>query len=170
VPPYRTILTITWLFGSNFRPITFLFFVQQLLMNKTQIIEQESSTASDFEFPCNYCFPRADAAPAQPQGRPGKHCVASTHERSMREVHPARVGAERPFRGQNCTGSASPRADAAPTQPQGHSWKHCVASAHGRSTPGSKNGRFWGGEATLRPFLHWQCQLGTVPYTVTKIR
>ena len=31
-------------------------------------------------------FPRADAAPAQPQGRPGKHCVASTHERSMREV------------------------------------------------------------------------------------
>ena len=23
-----------------------------------------------------------------------------------------------------------------------------------------------GGEAILRPFLHWQCQLGTVPYTV----
>jgi hypothetical protein len=32
--------------------MTFLFFLQQLFMNKTQIIEQESSTASDFEFPC----------------------------------------------------------------------------------------------------------------------
>jgi len=41
-------------------------------------------------------FSRADAAAAQPQGRPGKHCLASTHEKSMREVHPAR-GAERPF-------------------------------------------------------------------------
>ena len=27
-------------------------------------------------------------------------------------------------------------------------------------------GDVWGGEAFLRPFLHWQCQLGTVPYTV----
>ena len=41
-----------------------------------------------------------------------------------------------------------------------------VASAHGRSTLRSENGRFWGGEAILRPFLHWQCQLGTIPYTV----
>ena len=41
-----------------------------------------------------------------------------------------------------------------------------MALAHGRSTPGSENGRFWGGEAILRPFLHWQCQLGTVTYTV----
>jgi len=41
-----------------------------------------------------------------------------------------------------------------------------VALAHGRSTPGSENGRFWGEEAILRPFLHWQCQLGTVPCTV----
>jgi len=24
--------------------------------------------------------------------------------------------------------------------------------------------KVWGGEAFLRPFLHWQCQLGTVPY------
>jgi hypothetical protein len=31
---------------------------------------------------------------------------------------------------------------------------------------GGKNGRFWGGEAFLRPFLHWQCQLGAVPYTI----
>jgi hypothetical protein len=28
-----------------------------------------------------------------------------------------------------------------------------------------QNGRFWGGEAFLRPYLLWQCQLGTVPYT-----
>ena len=42
-------------------------------------------------------FPRADAAPAQPQGRPGKHCVASTHKRSMREVEMGGVGVERPF-------------------------------------------------------------------------
>ena len=42
-------------------------------------------------------FPRADAAPTQPQGRPGKHCVASAHERSMRKVEMEGVGAERPF-------------------------------------------------------------------------
>jgi len=64
------------------------------------------------------------------------------------------------------TAGPFPQADAAPAQPQGRSWKHCVASAHGRSTPGSENGRFWGGEAIMRPFLHRQCQLGTVPYTV----
>jgi hypothetical protein len=52
-------------------------------------------------------FPQADAAPTQPQGRPGKLCVASTHERSMLEVEMGGVGAERPFWGQNCTGSAS---------------------------------------------------------------
>jgi hypothetical protein len=86
-------------------------------------------------------FPRADETPTQPQGRPGKYCEASTHERSMREVEMEGVGAERPFWCQLCTGSASPRADGAPTQPQGRSWKHCVASAHGRSTPGSENGR-----------------------------
>ena len=38
----------------QFRPKTFLVFLQQLVMNKTQKnnIIQESSTASDFEFPC----------------------------------------------------------------------------------------------------------------------
>jgi hypothetical protein len=61
-------------------------------------------------------FPRADAAPAQPQGRPGKHCVASTHERSMLEVEMGGVGAERPIQ---------------------------------------------------RPKLHLQCQLSTIPYTVS---
>jgi len=59
-----------------------------------------------------------------------------------------------------------PRADAAPTQPQGCSGKHCVASAHKRSMLEVEMGGVWGGEAFLRPFLHWQCQLGTVPYTV----
>jgi len=40
-------------------------------------------------------------------------------------------------------------------------WRQHMEGAHR-----SENGRFWGGEAILRPFLHWQCQLGTVPYTV----
>jgi hypothetical protein len=32
---------------------------------------------------------------------------------------------------------------------------------------GGGNGRCWGGEVFLmRPYLHWQCQHGTVPYTV----
>jgi len=101
-------------------------------------------------------FPRADAAPTQPQGRSGKYCVVSARKRSMLEVEMGGVwGGEAFLRPKyNCTGSASPRADAAPTQPQGRSWKHCVASAHGRSTPRSENGRFWGGEAILRSFLH----------------
>jgi len=31
-------------------------------------------------------FPQADAASTQPQGRPGKHCVASARKKSMLEV------------------------------------------------------------------------------------
>jgi len=42
-------------------------------------------------------YPRADAVSTRPQGRLGKHCVVSTHERSMREVEMEGVGAERPF-------------------------------------------------------------------------
>jgi hypothetical protein len=42
-------------------------------------------------------FPWADAAPTQPQGRSGKHYVASTCERSMLYVEMGSVGAERPF-------------------------------------------------------------------------
>jgi len=52
-------------------------------------------------------FPRADAAPTQPQGRSGKHCVASRRERSMLEVEMGVVGAKRPLWGHFCTGSAS---------------------------------------------------------------
>jgi len=69
-------------------------------MNKTQIIDQELSTASDFRVYMQATagpFPRADAAPTQPQSRPGKYCVTSRHERSMREVEMGGVGAERPF-------------------------------------------------------------------------
>jgi hypothetical protein len=69
-------------------------------MYKTLIVNQESSTASDFRVSMQATagpFPRADAAPTQPQGRPGKHCVASTHEKSMQEVEMGGVGAERPF-------------------------------------------------------------------------
>jgi hypothetical protein len=77
-----------------------IFFLQQLLfMNKTLIVHQESSTASDFVVMQATAgpLPRADAAATQPQGRPGKHFVASTHERSMQEVEMGGVGAERPF-------------------------------------------------------------------------
>jgi hypothetical protein len=42
-------------------------------------------------------FPRADAAPTQPQGRSGTHCVASPHERSVLEVEMRGAGVERPF-------------------------------------------------------------------------
>jgi len=42
-------------------------------------------------------FTRTDTAQTQSQGRPGKHCVKSTHERSMLEVEMGSVGAERPF-------------------------------------------------------------------------
>ena len=41
-------------------------------------------------------------------------------------------------------------------------WRQHMGGAHW----GAKMGGDWGGEAFLRPFLHWQCQLGTVPYTV----
>jgi len=41
-------------------------------------------------------------------------------------------------------------------------WRQHMGGAH----RGAKMGGFWGGEVILRPFLHWQCQLGTVPYTV----
>ena len=46
-----------------------------------------------------------------------------------------------------------PRADAAPTQPQGRSGKHCVASAQKRSTLEVEMGGVWGGEAFPRPFF-----------------
>jgi hypothetical protein len=58
------------------------------LLNKNQVLRPILSFHAGTAGP----FLRADAAPAQPQGRPGKHCVASTHERSMREVHPAVLG------------------------------------------------------------------------------
>ena len=35
--------------------------------------------------------------------------------------------------------------------------------------PEAEIGRSWGGEAFMRPLLHWQCQLGTVLYTVQQI-
>ena len=57
-------------------------------MNKTQIINLESSTASDFYFPCKPLPgpPPADAAPTKPRGRSGKHYLASAPERNMLEV------------------------------------------------------------------------------------
>ena len=40
-------------------------------------------------------FRRANAAPTQSQGRSGKHCVASTRERSTLEVELGGFGVER---------------------------------------------------------------------------
>ena len=60
------------------------------------------------------------------------------------------------------TAGPFPRADKAPTQPQGRPGTHCVAPAHKRSMLEVGMGGVWGREAFLRPFLHWQCQLGTV--------
>jgi len=42
-------------------------------------------------------FPRTDTAQTQSKGHPEKHCVKSTHERSMLEVEMGSVGVERPF-------------------------------------------------------------------------
>jgi hypothetical protein len=46
------------------------------------------------------------------------------------------------------------RADAAPTQPQDRSGKHCVASARKRSMLEVEMGGVWGGKAFLRPKMH----------------
>ena len=51
------------------------------------------------------------------------------------------------------TAGAFPRADADPTQPQGRSGKHCVASAHQWSMLEVEMGGVWGGEAFPRPFF-----------------
>ena len=59
VRPYKDGATVQYDFYRNlavwlqFRPKIIFFFLQQVSMNKTQITNQESSTASDFEFPCN---------------------------------------------------------------------------------------------------------------------
>ena len=69
-------------------------------MKNSQINNQESSTASDFRVSMQVIagpFPRADAAPTQPQARSGTHCVASAHKGSMLEVEMGGAGAERPF-------------------------------------------------------------------------
>jgi hypothetical protein len=69
-------------------------------MNKTQIINLESSTASDFEFPCK---PLLGPSPElmQPQSNlrvvQGSISVASARKRSMLEVEMEGVGMERPF-------------------------------------------------------------------------
>jgi hypothetical protein len=63
------------------------------------------------------------------------------------------------------TAGPFPRADAAWTQPQDRSRRHCVASAReGSMLKGNWTAKMGGlgGEAFLRPFLHWQCSLA--PY------
>jgi len=97
----------------QFRPKTLVFFLQQLFKYKTAIVNQESSTASDFEFPCKSLL---GPSPKLMQPQP-----------SLRVVQKSVV------------------------------WRQRV-----RGYAGGGNGRFWSGEAFLRPLLHWQCQLG--PY------
>jgi len=84
-----------------------------MFMNRTQIIKQESITASDFEFPCK---PLLGHSPELMQ-----------LQHSLRVVQGSFVWC---------------------LHVRGACW------------------RCWGGEAFLRPFLHWQCQLGTVSYIV----
>jgi len=78
-------------------------------MNQTQIIEQESSTASNFEFPCK---PLLGPSPELMQPQPSPRVVQGS----------------------------------------------IVWRQHMRGASGGGNGRCWGGEAILRPKLHWQCQ------------
>ena len=63
-----------------------------------------------------------------------------------------------------------PRADAAPTQPQGRSGTHCVASAHKGSMLEVEMGGVWGGEAFLRSEAIFALAVPawhrTVPYAV----
>jgi len=53
-------------------------------MNKTQNIDQKSLRPTWVSTQATaWPFPRADAASTQPQGRLGKHFMASKHEGSM---------------------------------------------------------------------------------------
>ena len=62
------------------------------------IVNQESSTASDFEFPCKPLLgPSPELYSPNPASRSFRHCVASAHKRSMLEVKMGGVGPERPF-------------------------------------------------------------------------
>ena len=111
-------------------------------------------------------FPRADAALTQPQGRPGsivwRQLMRGACGRWKWEVLGRRGHSE----------AKIARAVAAPELMQPRPslrvvhgsivWRQHMGGAHW----GAKMGGVWGREAFLRPFLHWQCQLGTVPYTV----
>ena len=107
-------------------------------------------------------FPRADAASAQPQGRPGKHCVASTHERSIGRWKWEVLG--RRGHSETKIALAVPAPELMQPQPSlrvvhgSIVWRQHMGGAH--------RGAKMGGFGAERPFLHWQCQLGTVPYTV----
>ena len=56
----------------QFRPKTLVFFLQQLFKYKTLIVNQESSTASDFEFPCK---PLLGPSPERMQPQPSLRFV-----------------------------------------------------------------------------------------------
>jgi hypothetical protein len=114
--PYKDGATVRYDSDRNlavwpqFRPIPFLFVMQQISINRTQIIGQESSTASDFEFPCK---PLLGPSPELMQPQPGLGVIhrSIVWRQHMGGAHRgAKMGgfwAERPFCGHFCTGSAS---------------------------------------------------------------
>ena len=114
--PYKDGATVQYDFYRNlavwlqFRPKIIFFFLQQVSMNKTQITNQESSTASDFEFPCN---PLLGPSPELMQTQPSLWVVQGSIVwlRHIRGAHRGAkmgdLGVERPFWGHFCTGSVS---------------------------------------------------------------
>ena len=147
VPPHSTILTVIWPFGSNFDPKSFISFCNNCLWWNTLYQPEIKYCVRLLNFHASYCWALPPSwCSQQPSLRVVQGSIVWRQHirgacwRCKWEV----FGAESPFWGQLCTGSASPRANAAPTQPQDRSGKHCVASAHGRSTPGNENGRCLG--------------------------
>ena len=106
VRPYKDGATVQYDFYRNlavwlqFRPKIIFFFLQQVSMNKTQITNQESSTASDFEFPCN---PLLGPSPELMQTQPSLWVVQGSIVwlRHIRGAHRGAkmgdLGVERPF-------------------------------------------------------------------------
>ena len=136
-------------------------------MNKTQIIGQESSTASDFEFPCK---PTAGTFHELMQPQPSLRDVQGSivwrqHMRGACRRWKWEVLGRRDH-SEAKIALAVPAPELMQPQPSlkvvhgSIVWRQHMGEAHQGAKTG---GRFWGGEAILRPFLHWQCQLGTVP-------
>ena len=113
VPPYSTILTVIWPFGSNLAQNNCFLFAT-IIHDKWSTRNQ--ALRSTLSFHASHCW-----------ALPSSWC----------SLNPASGLSREALCGVN-------------------TWEEHA---------GGENGRFWGEEAVLRPFLHWQCQLGTVPYS-----